>query len=239
MESTRLPGKMLLPLGPLPVIAHVVIRCKLAGWPVYVAIPDTRANDRLGAMAAEHGAEVWRGHPTDCLSRLTGVARYTECTYLVRITGDCPLINPVLMEHVVVATIRRQAGYGSNTTQRTFPRGLDVQVYARDYLEHLHRTAVTEGDREHVRPRAVRGYARLSHTQRLHQQRHRWVLDTPEDYRWLCCVAAMVGMTPPHPTTSALLAAIREDPALGWYEPAGPAAVDTGDGDQATMANST
>src|SRR5262249_20967896 len=137
MGSTRLPGKALLPIGNRPAIGHVLERCIATSYPVWLCIPDTRENDPLGAYAASLDCDVWRGPEKDVMARLSGVAMHTNCTYLVRVTGDCPLINPLVIQEMVAKVQKEEAAYGCNVLPRTYPRGLDVQVYRRTFLRRL------------------------------------------------------------------------------------------------------
>ena len=130
--STRLPGKVLLPLLGTPMLSMVMRRAARARSvdEVVVATTKSSADDSIVELARREGWRYERGSETDLLDRYVQAARANDAAVVVRITSDCPLIDPVLIDEAVGAFSGAAGGdYASNTLEpRTFPRGLDVEV---------------------------------------------------------------------------------------------------------------
>jgi spore coat polysaccharide biosynthesis protein SpsF len=190
MGSTRLPGKVLIEAAGRTMLDHHIDRLTAAGLSVYVATTDTAGDDRLAELVAVRGLPVYRGSEADVLSRYAGCARANALDVVVRVTSDCPLIDgDVVVEGVTrFLQLRDEHGddvYLSNTLERTYPRGLDFEVFAASALYRADRAATSRSDREHVTPWLYSGADRLEH---LEQQRwpvdrshYRVTLDTAED----------------------------------------------------------
>ena len=213
MSSTRLPGKVLMPLGNYPALYHTVKRSQAAGYPVVLAIP---YHDRpLVDFAKDHSVPFYQGPLNDVLARYAEAAEAYEADIIVRITGDCPLVDPVIVQQVV-QHVEDGVPFASNVWPwRSYPQGLDVEAFSIDLLRQAHREATSPYDREHVCPymhriarqvECVRQPKDLSH--------HRWTLDTPADYRFFQALAARLPFEPPHPTTAEVLALLDREPEL-------------------------
>ena len=188
MGSTRLPGKVLRDLVGKPMIERVLERVRRAGSldEIIVATSGLRRDDPLADwLAASHHA-CFRGSERDVLARFSGAAVRTGADAIVRITADCPLIDPGVIDDVVAAFRSGHFDYASNVLpRRTFPRGLDTEIFTRTALEISAREATDAGSREHVTTFVHR------HPERFHQHgveadgdysEHRWTVDTPEDF---------------------------------------------------------
>lgn len=191
LGSTRLPGKVLLPLGDAPVLTHVMRRAVRATTVGEAAIATTtdRSDDPLVAMAEREGWPVTRGSVDDVLDRYLAAARAHDADLVVRITSDCPLLDPGVVDEVVTAALDGAWDYTANTIEpRTYPRGLDTEAIARTALARAWAEDDDPAWREHVTPFLYRN----PDTFRLRAVRspvdhsaHRWVLDTPADYELL------------------------------------------------------
>jgi len=188
--STRLPAKVLAPLAGRPLLARVLGRLgRAAGLArVVLAIPEGPRDEPLAALAAELGVPVFRGPEDDVLGRYVGAALAHGIDPVVRVTADCPLIDPELVGAVLAAFLERRAADPvdllANTLPRRWPRGLDTEVVSREALVELDRIETDPAVREHVtlgiyrRPERFRvaglpGPRDLAHL--------RWTVDTPED----------------------------------------------------------
>jgi len=189
--STRLPGKVLLPLLGEPVLTRVIRRARRAGSVDEVAVATTTlpADDPIVELAEREGWPVVRGSEHDLLGRYLQAARERGAERVVRITSDCPLIDADLIDRVVGTLVRNGADYASNTLEpRTYPRGLDVEAFTVGALEVADREDRDPGSREHATP-WIRTHperfriARVAGDEDL--SAHRWTLDTPEDYELL------------------------------------------------------
>ncbi len=187
MGSTRLPEKVLASIGGEPMLARVVERASAANGIDQLVIATTTASrdDAIVALARERGWDVARGSEEDVLDRFHQVAVDRAASVVVRVTGDCPLIDPAVIDSVVQALDANGAEYASNTLElRTYPRGLDVEVMTAGALAEAWRDDADPRWREHVTPFLYRHPERFrlaSVTTSPNQAAHRWSVDTPED----------------------------------------------------------
>lgn len=154
MGSVRLPGKVLRDIAGKPMLWHVVSRAKHAKKldEVIIAIPDTKENEVLEQYIQEQGWKYVKGDENDVLARYYLAAKTFPCDVVVRITSDCPVIDPVVVDLVVERHIASSADYTSNFIARTFPRGLDTEVFNCSALEKAYQEAEEPRQREHVTP---------------------------------------------------------------------------------------
>lgn len=184
--STRLPGKVLLDLAGKPVLRHVLERCRvILGVAVMIcAIPDEPASAPLAAIAERSGAIVFRGSERDVLGRYLGAARSVNADVILRVTSDCPLIDPDICADVLNLRTEAKADYACNNMPSTFPHGLDCEAFTIDALALAAKEAVELEDREHVTSWIRRNpglhRANLSSNNPAFAS-YRWTLDYPED----------------------------------------------------------
>jgi len=143
MGSTRLPGKMMLPLERSHVLTHDIQRVREADTvdEVVVATSTKTADDIVARYANRAGATVFRGSEDDVLDRMFSAATGANAETVVRITGDCPLIDWDVIDAVVDRLATENVDYCSNTVERTFPRGLDVEAFSYESFKHIHENA--------------------------------------------------------------------------------------------------
>ena len=188
MGSTRLPGKALLPIRGRSAIEWIADRLRHCREleALVVSTSVERANDAIADLAARIGIGCVRGSEMDLVERLALTAAATGADALVRITADCPLVDPKLVDDIVLAW-RRSWGdleYVCNVFPRTFPDGLDVELLSRSVLERLQQEVADPFYREsltvyiHDNPATFR-IDKIEHTEDL--SRLRWTLDYPED----------------------------------------------------------
>ncbi|MDD1674897.1 MAG: glycosyltransferase family protein [Methanomicrobiales archaeon] len=192
--SSRLPGKVLLPLCGKPVLAHVCERVKGARLVDLVAVATTREpeDDAIGEFCRTQDVAVFRGQKDDVLGRYTGALAWIEgeqgpVDYVVRVTADCPLTDPAVIDAAVRLARDRGYGYVSNVDPPTYPDGLDVEVIRKDVLIQAEAMAHLPSDREHVTPCIRRNpqVTQWNMTMTPDRSTERWTLDTPQDYRFL------------------------------------------------------
>jgi spore coat polysaccharide biosynthesis protein SpsF (cytidylyltransferase family) len=152
MGSTRLPGKVLADLDGEPLLAHVLRRAGAAASVDEVVLATTREprDDALLSVAEAADVRIVRGSEDDVLGRYTVAADAALADIVVRITGDCPLLDPAVVDTVVESLEKSSADYASNILQRTFPKGLDVEALHHDVLTRVARLASSVAAREHV-----------------------------------------------------------------------------------------
>jgi len=185
MGSQRLPGKVLADLGGKSMLARVVERLidtKLVDL-VMVATTSQPADDAIVAHARQLGIMSFRGDTDDVLGRYLGAARASRAEVIVRVTADCPLLDPGVVDRVV-GVLARDVDYASNTQIRTYPRGLDVEALHRDTLERIGRLATTPATREHVTSFVTEHPNDFRIAKVIAEKDDsdlRWTVDTPED----------------------------------------------------------
>lgn len=196
MGSTRLPGKVLAELQGEPMLSHIVNRVRRARLvnKVVVATSEAAPDDQIAALCERKNIALFRGNEADVLDRYYHAAKEHAASTLVRITGDCPLVDPGIIDRVITAYLEDGCDYASNTLVCSYPDGLDTEVFSFAALETAWRDARRAADREHVTP-----YLRTSKRFRLRNVkcelgrslRHmRWTVDEPRDLEFVRAVYA-------------------------------------------------
>lgn len=194
--STRLPAKVLMPLAGRPMVAHVLDRMRgIAGVDMVVAaVPDLPEDDDLAATCERHGALVVRGSSIDVLSRFAKAADATHADVVLRVTADCPLLSPSVSTRVLAEF--ESCDYASNTLRRTYPRGLDTEVFTASALHAANAEATDPIEREHVTPFIYRRPERfrLRHVVNgTDLADRRWTVDTADDMSFAVAVYDSLG----------------------------------------------
>lgn len=154
MGSTRLPMKMMKLLCGKPLIWHVIHRVKQAKLVdrVMLATSEDKDNIVLVNEAKKYGIDTFIGNEEDVLDRYYQCAKEFMAEAIVRITGDCPLIDPKLIDEVISLFNKNSVDYASNIHPPTYPDGMDVEVFSLHALERAWREAQVKSEREHVTP---------------------------------------------------------------------------------------
>lgn len=152
MGSTRLPGKMMLPLGEKPAITHVLQQTDSAESvdETILATTDKDRDELLRNRACELGIQTYRGDETDVLGRVLSAAQMADADLIVRIAGDCPLVSPDIIDLAVETLLETDSDYVSNKIDRTFPLGLDVEALTLNSFLMVSQAADAANEREHV-----------------------------------------------------------------------------------------
>jgi len=191
--STRLPGKVLMDIAGEPMLARVMERAGRARTldEIVVATTTETADDPIVSLCEDRGWEFFRGSESDVLDRYYRAAREYGAETIVRITSDCPLIDAGVTDKTVREFLDRSptVDYASNIFPiRTYPRGLDTEVFSSGTLEHLWTLDKDPASREHVTLYLQKNPGKFS----IHNVRndedlssHRWTVDTIEDYRFV------------------------------------------------------
>lgn len=218
MGSTRLPGKVLRPLAGRPMLALMLERlAPLRDTTVVVATSDLDRDDPIAELGAHLGVPVVRGSESDVLARFAEAANTYPADHIVRLTADCPLIDPHLVQAVVDTHLAVGADYTSNTLLRTYPDGLDVEVMRFAVLQEATAAATERDEREHVTPFIIRRPERFhlaAHLGPRDLEDERWTVDTAEDFAFVEHALALLG-DPLMPSWLSLLAhlGVRRPPA--------------------------
>ena len=199
MGSTRLPGKVLKLLGNQTVIEHAILRTQTCRNTDDICIATTEhgRDDCLVNIAEEHGCFVFRGSEMDVLSRFAEAARKTKADIIVRITCDCPLIDPKIIDNLINLRQNTDADYASNGLIMDWPDGLGCEVFTTDMLFLAEKHAQSDYDREHVTPYIRRKASKTAHLSGpgMPFADHRWTLDTEQDYAYLSALIKLLPQT--------------------------------------------
>ena len=185
LSSTRLPGKVLLPLVNKPVIQHVyerILSCKRIDR-IVVATSQKPQDDKIYKLFQNIGVPVFRGSEDDPLERYFRAAEYFGLKHLVRIMADCPLVDPKIVDDVVNNYFK--GGYDVCCLSGQFPTGLDVTVFSYDTVKKSSHEALLRSEREHVTPYMLNNpeLFKVGKVEKFSGlQQYRWVMDHKEDY---------------------------------------------------------
>lgn len=185
MGSTRFPGKVMRPICGTPMIEQLLQRLSKSRLVDQIVVATTTAasDDALADHVGALGYGVYRGSTDNVLDRYHGAAQQAGATTVIRITGDCPLVDPDLVDAVIAARRERGVDYASNTLTPTFPDGMDVEVFSFEALDTARRDAADVYDREHVTPYIKRhpSFSRFNVDYSEDLSAERWTVDEPED----------------------------------------------------------
>ncbi|PIS05298.1 MAG: spore coat protein [Candidatus Buchananbacteria bacterium CG10_big_fil_rev_8_21_14_0_10_42_9] len=153
MGSTRLPGKVLKQVNGMPLLEYEISRLGRSTLVdrVVVATTTDPSDDKVEALCKKLEVDCFRGSNEDVLERYYQCAlSYPEYQTIVRVTGDCPLIDPAVIDKVIQAFNQSQVDYAANIIKETFPDGMDVEVFTLDALTRAAKEAKLQSEREHV-----------------------------------------------------------------------------------------
>lgn len=189
MGSTRLPGKVLTEVLGRPLLEYQWQRLKMSQLidEVRIATSTAPQDDAIVRFCEERGIPCSRGSENDVLARFDVAAREAQADVIVRLTADCPVIDARVIDRAIQAYLDSdpRCDYVSNCLERTYPRGMDCEVFSADLLALMMREAKEPMEREHVTPFVYRRPERfrlLNVSYTSDQHRHRWTVDTPEDF---------------------------------------------------------
>ncbi len=152
MRSSRLPGKVLLPVLGRPLLSLMIERlqrCRNVDA-IWVATTDHTDDAAIDDLARGMGVGCFRGSEQDVMDRVLQTACQAEADVIVETTGDCPLIDPEIVDRVVATFLKNDVDYCANVVERTYPRGMDVEVFRVSELKKIARLTTDPTDREHV-----------------------------------------------------------------------------------------
>jgi len=182
MGSTRLPGKVLMNIEGRPMLWHVINRLKYSKKlkSIILAIPDTKENDILEKFAKENKVKYFKGSEEDILSRYYLAAKQFKVDIIVRITSDCPLIDPKIVDRTIEKHLETGADYTS--------RGLDTEVFDFEVLKRTYKEAQAASKKEFV-TRYVRNNPGIFHLANIKNKKDffymRWTVDETKDLEFI------------------------------------------------------
>ena len=187
MGSTRLPGKVLKKVGGVTLLEYEIKRLKRAKKinKIVVATTISKKDDRIEKLCRQIGVAFFRGSENDVLDRYYQCAiKYPQYKNIVRITGDCPLIDPAVIDEVISFFEKNDFDYASNVEPPTFPDGMDIEIFKHSALKTAAQKAELISDREHVTPyiRREKGFKRGNFEAGTDFSHLRLTVDNPEDF---------------------------------------------------------
>jgi spore coat polysaccharide biosynthesis protein SpsF len=219
MSSTRLPGKVLMPILGEPMLSRQVERLKRARSldRLVIATSVDPRDEPVAQLASALGLESYRGSLDDVLDRYYQAAVALRPSRVVRLTADCPLADWEVIDQTVESALAGGFDYASNTLRPTWPDGLDVEVMTFGALEAAWREATDPVEREHVTPFIVARPERFrqgSVTAADDLSGMRWTVDEPSDFEFVSRVYEALYPANPAFTTADILSLLREKPGL-------------------------
>ena len=192
MGSKRLPGKVLLKILGKTVLGYVIERVKRSGVDEVIVATSIKDEDaQIADIARCLGVGAYRGSDEDVLDRYYQAAKACGAAHIVRITADCPLIDPYIIYQALKFYFKSGADYCSNALERTFPDGLDMEVFRFDPLKDAWRNADLLSEREHVTTYIIKNGGRfklVNFRNKIDLSGKRWTLDREEDYKFIKAV---------------------------------------------------
>lgn len=198
MSSTRLPGKVMMPLAGKPLLLRMYERVAAAKYSgkIIIVITQEKIDDQLADLCEENKIEFYRGHSTDLLDRHFQAAKIYNANVVIKIPSDCPLIDPIIIDKVIKHYINNKDKYDfvSNLHPATYPDGNDVEVMSFKALEDAWKNAKRPLEREHTTPYFWENPDKYRignvewETGLDYSMTHRFTIDYPEDYEFIKCV---------------------------------------------------
>lgn len=219
VSSTRLPGKVLKPILGRPMIEHQLERLQRVRSidKLMVATSDQPEDRLLVSLCGTLGVACFCGNLEDVLDRFYRAAQSQEADTVVRLTGDCPLADPEVVEEVITHFVQGDYDYVSNSLTPTYPDGLDVEVMTFRALETAWREARLASQREHVTPFIWQSRHRFrvaNCANGVDLSHHRWTVDEPEDFELVTAVFEGLYHEQPEFGTNEVLSFLREHEGL-------------------------
>lgn len=191
IDSSRLPGKVLLPLGENTVLEHVISRVRKSAFlneNTVVATSISKSNLPIVKLCAEIGVQVFCGSEDNVLDRFYQLSKLLNPENIVRITADCPLIDPSVIDEVIGLHLSSNSDYTTNTIEHTYPDGEDVEVFKFSALKKAWEDAALPSEHEHVTPYIwkrpeIFKLCNLKSDKNLGNMR--WTIDNIEDYDFI------------------------------------------------------
>ena len=202
MGSSRLPGKVLMEICGEPMLAWVVKRARKAKLikEIIVATTIDESDDAIEKFCQVNHIFCFRGSSADVLDRYYQAATLYQADVVVRLTADCPLIDPELIDNTIAAFQGSFADFATNRLpppfQRTYPIGLDVEVVSMAALQRAWKESTALFEREHVMPYIYEKKDRfkiLTIDHNVNYGMYRWTVDTQEDLKFVRAVATKMG----------------------------------------------
>ncbi|MGE7836040.1 cytidylyltransferase domain-containing protein [Viridibacillus arvi] len=220
MGSTRLPGKILKEVNDKPLLAYQLERIAHSKFIDKIVIATTvdQKDDVIVEFCENNDVEYYRGSENDVLSRYYEAAEQFGGETIVRLTSDCPLIDPEIVDQTIQHFIDNDFDYVSNAIEPTYPRGLDVEVFTKESFKKVYEEATLPRDREHVTAYyyTTKDFEISSIKNNIDYSKHRWTVDTMEDFHLIKLIIENLYINNPLFTLEDIIELLRKHPE--WCE---------------------
>jgi spore coat polysaccharide biosynthesis protein SpsF (cytidylyltransferase family) len=217
--ASRLPGKVLLEILGKTILEYVIERVKKAKYieNVIVATSVNKEDLKIADLADRLKVKVYRGSEEDVLDRFYQAAKVYKIEHIVRITADCPLIDPDIIDRAVNLYFESGSDYCSNTLDETFPDGEDVEVFSVSALNRAWKEAYLLSEREHVTPyikKHSEKFKLVSFRNEENLSDKRWTLDEERDFKFIKTVLEALYPVNPDFHMGEILDIVKRNPRL-------------------------
>ena len=218
MGSTRLPGKILSILDStntsLSYTINQLRECKLLDK-IVVATTTNTEDDIIENFTEKNKIDIFRGDSDDVLSRYYHCAKHYSLSSILRVTGDCPLIDPIIVEKGISIFLKNMYDYITNTFPRTFPDGNETEIFSFSALQNAYENAILPSEREHVTPyfrNKKENFRIFNFTNKEDISHLRWTLDYDVDLKLIKAIISKINTRPIH--MNDILELFRNEPNL-------------------------
>ena len=195
MASTRLPGKVLMDINGKPMLLRLVERLRYSKMidKIIIATSTNKEDDAIYDFSLKYNIDVFRGSQNDVLNRYYEAAKFFNVDIIVRITADCPLLDPYILDKVIEVFVNESklivTNAGIDLAKRTYPRGLDLEVFSFKTLTMMNNKATQKYQREHVTPYIYQNTDEVFVVRDTENfSNNRWTVDTSEDMEFVRAV---------------------------------------------------
>ena len=192
MNSSRLPGKVLMPIMERPMLWHVAHRIKKGRLinKLVIATTITKKDEAIVRFCKKNNLDFYKGNEENVLDRYYQTAKIFKAETILRITADCPLIDPKVLDGIIKFYIARKdkIDYVSNTLKRTYPHGLDAEIFSFKVLERIWQEAKEPYQKEHVTPYIYEHPEKFCIGNIKNHKNYsylRWTVDTEKDLKFV------------------------------------------------------
>jgi spore coat polysaccharide biosynthesis protein SpsF len=219
MGSTRLPGKVMEQIVGRPLLDIQLERIKRSSRinSIIVATTDQPQDAPIHDYCLNHGVVCFRGDEDNVLKRFHDVACAVNADAIIRMTADCPLIDPQIMDQTINCYLEHYPKYDyvSNVHPRTYPRGMDVEIFSIRALNEAYKNAHTPYELEHVTPYIIKHATKANVAQQKDQSAYRLTVDTPEDFEVVRLIFTALYPHNPHFNLEDIVSYMDDNPSIG------------------------
>lgn len=221
MGSTRLPGKILKEVNGRPLLSYQLERLGLSEYINQIVIATTikKQDDIIEEFCIDQTIPVYRGSESDVLARYYEAALKFKPEIIVRITSDCPIIDSQVVDRTIQYFIEHDFDYVSNTVERTYPRGMDTEVFSFEALQKAYQESFLNRDREHVTAYFYSNPEKFkigSVRNETDYSKYRWTVDTVEDFELIRLIIEKLYDENPYFSMNEVINLMEQNPT--WYK---------------------